>query len=111
MLIERELLEFAHETARAYSIDLALREAVGRVGWWFEPVAGRVDALILHSEGEWIKATQALARFRDQRSVIRAEDPGTGFLNEGHVWDASGWGYDPDGSFAKLVAAAMFSDG
>ena len=106
-LIERELLEHAHETAQAYSTDLALKNAIDRLGWRFSGPALRVDALVAYSEVEWLKAVQALASFRYGRSVVRVMNPEVLWLDGEETWDSSGWGYDPDRLFSNFAAAAL----
>ena len=106
-LIERELLEHAHDTARAYSTDLGLVDALDRLGWRFSSLASRARVLVAHSEGEWVGAVQALASFRYGRSVARIANPEVLWMEGEGSWDASGWGYDPDRLFTNFATAAL----
>ena len=106
VLVEREVLQRAHEAAHAYSTDLALRNAIVLLGWHSSIFAARVDVLLSHSEMAWLNAAQALAAFRFGRSVSRTSRPEAMWRSEGFAWDAAAWGYDPDALFTKLAAAS-----
>ncbi|PIL33989.1 hypothetical protein GSI_03697 [Ganoderma sinense ZZ0214-1] len=91
-VVEREVLQHAHEAAQAYSINLGLKNAMEVLGWQSSVLAARVDALLTHSEMEWLKATEALAAFRFGRPVSRTSRLEVMWLDGEFAWDAAAWG-------------------
>ncbi|KAI1784318.1 hypothetical protein LXA43DRAFT_1066886 [Ganoderma leucocontextum] len=101
-LLERELHEQAHAAALAYSTDLALHEALARLGWTNPLDIQRILALAQHSEAAWVQAAQAFASFVHGRSVAYAPGNTGGWQDAEGPWDASSWGYDPAVNFSRL---------